>query len=388
MSQSEFRDDPERDPTLTLALALMRRRSVTPADAGCQTLLAERLRPLGFEVESMRFGPVDNLWAVRGTEGPLLVFAGHTDVVPAGPLDAWSHDPFEPRLQDGLLCGRGAADMKGSLAAMIVAVERFCARHPEAPGRIGFLITSDEEGEAVDGTVRVMAALRERGEHIDWCVVGEPSSEHRVGDRIRVGRRGSLNARLTVRGVQGHVAYPEQIVNPIHGALAPLARLAAGRWDAGNADFPPTSMQISNVTAGTGATNVVPASFEALFNFRFSPERTAASLQAEVEGILDASGIDYSLDWTLSGEPFHTRPGPLIEHTLAAIESVTGIRSETSTGGGTSDGRFIAPAGVDVIELGPVNETIHKVDERIAAAELIELARIHESLLERLFVDA
>jgi succinyl-diaminopimelate desuccinylase len=371
-------------PTLELTCELIRRPSVTPNDEGCQALLAERLRALGFSIEPMRFGVVDNLWARRGTEGPLVVFAGHTDVVPTGDLAAWHSPPFEPTIRDGRLYGRGAADMKGSLAAMLTATERLLARRPDLPGSLGWLITADEEGDAVDGTVRVMQVLTERGEHIDCCIVGEPSSTARVGDVVRNGRRGSLNARLRVRGIQGHVAYPETVRNPIHEALPALHALASRRWDEGNRFFPPTSFQISNLNAGTGATNVVPGYADVLFNFRFSTESTAAGLQAEVEAVLDGHGLDYELQWTLSGEPFLTGEGTLLATTAAVLAQVQGGPPTFSTSGGTSDGRFIAPHGAQLIELGPCNGTIHKIDEHVRVEELDELSAVYEALLERL----
>ena len=371
-------------PTLELTCELIRRPSVTPNDEGCQALLAGRLRALGFTIEPMRFGVVDNLWARRGSTGPLVVFAGHTDVVPTGDLAAWHSPPFEPTIRDGRLYGRGAADMKGSLAAMLTATERLLARRPDLPGSLGWLITADEEGDAVDGTVRVMEALTARGEHIDCCIVGEPSSTARVGDVVRNGRRGSLNARLRVRGIQGHVAYPETVRNPIHEALPALHALASRRWDEGNRFFPPTSFQISNLNAGTGATNVVPGHADVLFNFRFSTESTAASLQAEVEAVLDRHGLDYELQWTLSGEPFLTGEGTLLATTAAVLAKVQGGPPEFSTSGGTSDGRFIAPHGAQLIELGPCNATIHKIDEHVRVEELDELSAVYEALLERL----
>ncbi|MBK80150.1 MAG: succinyl-diaminopimelate desuccinylase [Gammaproteobacteria bacterium] len=371
---------------LDLCVELVRRASVTPDDAGCQALLGARLEALGFDCRAMPFGSVDNLWAVRGRAGPLVVFAGHTDVVPTGPESAWSSPPFEPTLRDGFLYGRGTADMKGSLAAMIVATERFLADHPDPAGRIGFLITSDEEGPAVDGTRAVMGALTDAGESIDYCVVGEPSSGAALGDTVRIGRRGSLNGRLTVLGVQGHVAYPHLADNPIHRLAPALAELAATSWDDGNAHFPPTSFQASNIAAGTGAGNVVPGELVLDFNFRFSTEQTADGLQQRVEAILARHGLRYELTWTLSGEPFLTGPGRLIDATCEAIEAVAGLRPELSTSGGTSDGRFIAPAGAEVVELGPGNATIHKIDERVAVAELEPLAEIYRGILERLLV--
>ena len=376
------------NPVLDLCAALVRRASVTPDDAGCQDLLRARLEALGFECRSMRFDEVDNLWAVRGAAGPLFVFAGHTDVVPTGPESAWTSPPFEPSQRDGYLYGRGAADMKASLAAMVVATERFVADHPDHSGRIGFLITSDEEGPAVNGTRAVMRALTDAGESIDFCVVGEPSSGEALGDTVRIGRRGSLNGALTVLGVQGHVAYPQLADNPIHRLAPALAELAATRWDDGNEHFPPTSFQASNIAAGTGAGNVVPGELTLDFNFRFSTEQTATGLERRVAEILDRHGLRYELTWSLSGEPFLTGAGRLIDATCQAIEAVAGYRPELSTSGGTSDGRFIAPAGAEVVELGPDNATIHKIDERVAVAQLEPLAAMYLGILERLLADA
>ncbi len=370
--------------TLELAKALINRPSVTPDDAGCQALVAARLRTLGFDIEAMMFGEVENLWARRGTAKPLFVFAGHTDVVPPGPREMWTSDPFVPEVRDGRLYGRGAADMKASIAAMVTAVERFLARHPQPQGSIAFLLTSDEEGPAVDGTVRVVGKLKQRGEQIDWCLVGEPSSEKGIGDTARNGRRGSLNGTLRVRGVQGHVAYPHLAKNPVHMALPALAELAAMSWDNGNAHFPPTGFQISNINCGTGADNVIPGELEVLFNFRYSTEQTAAGLQRRVEEVLRRHHLDYAIDWRLSGEPFLTPRGRLVEAARRAVKEVRGIDLELSTGGGTSDGRFIAPTGAEVLELGPLNATIHKVDEHIAVADLDALSAMYEKLLEQL----
>lgn len=372
------------DPVLDLAAELISRPSVTPEDAGCQQLLGERLERLGFQLESMRIGEVDNLWAVRGEEGPTLVFAGHTDVVPTGDLGAWTRPPFEPRIEDGMLHGRGAADMKGSLAAMIVAVERLLATRPALPGRIAFLLTSDEEGPAVDGTRAVMARLLERGERMDWCIVGEPSSGEVLGDVVRVGRRGSLGGELIVRGVQGHVAYPQLARNPVHQALGALTELVERSWDDGNEHFPPTSFQISNVEAGTGATNVIPGTMRVLFNFRFCTEQTAAGLEAAVEAILDAHGLERTLRWTRSGEPFLTSAGALVDAVQLAIREISGVEAELSTGGGTSDGRFIAPHGIELVELGPCNATIHQVDECVPTDQLLALTDAYERIAERL----
>jgi succinyl-diaminopimelate desuccinylase len=372
-------------PSATLALAaeLISRPSVTPDDAGCQQLLAGRLAALDFRCTQLRYGEVDNLWAVRGTDGPLFVFAGHTDVVPPGPLAAWTHPPFEPLLRDGVLHGRGAADMKGSLAAMVTACERVLATG-EPRGRIAFLLTSDEEGPSIDGTRRVVEHLREHGETIRWCVVGEPSSSERIGDAIKVGRRGSLGAELTVRGVQGHVAYPERARNPIHEALGALAELVATRWDEGNAYFPATTLQISDVHAGQGATNVIPGELRVLFNLRFCTESDAPSLRRRITALLDAHGLDYDIAWQLHGEPFLTVGGELLASAVAGIAELTRSKPDLSTSGGTSDGRFIAPLGCELIELGPCNATIHKVDECVRAADLDLLSAMYESILRRL----
>ncbi len=370
--------------TLDYAKELIRRPSVTPEDHGCQDWMIEKLAALGFHCETLWFGEVRNLWARRGQAAPLLVFAGHTDVVPTGDTGAWRCDPFAPTEQDGLLYGRGAADMKGSLAAMLAAVEAFVASHPDHAGSIALLITADEEGPATNGTVKVVEALRQRGETIDYCLVGEPSSTNTVGDVIKNGRRGSLGATLTVRGIQGHVAYPHLARNPVHDAAAALAELAATEWDRGNAFFPATSFQISNIQAGTGATNVIPGTCEVLFNFRFSTEATEAALRERTQAILDRHGLDYEIVWTLSGEPFLTDRGALVDATVAAIRDETGLETELSTAGGTSDGRFIAPTGAQVVELGPVNATIHKIDEHTSIAELDVLTRIYRRILERL----
>ena len=374
------------EPTLELCCDLIRRASVTPEDGGCQALMMARLAKLGFDCTPLPFGKVSNFWAERGTSGPILVFAGHTDVVPTGPVEAWDSPPFEPTLRDGVLYGRGAADMKGSLAAMVVACEAFVAAHPDHPGRIGFLITSDEEGPAVDGTVRVLEYLRETGRAIDWCLVGEPSSGEQLGDVIKNGRRGSLNAVLTVRGVQGHIAYPQLADNPIHRALPALAALTAEVWDEGNSFFPPTSLQISNIGGGTGATNVIPGELEVVFNFRFSTEVSDAELRERTEALLRIHGLDYSIAWSLSGQPFLTPGGALVDATVASVRRETGLQTELSTAGGTSDGRFIAPTGAQVVELGPVNRTIHKVNEAVLAADLPRLAAIYRGILERLLL--
>jgi succinyl-diaminopimelate desuccinylase len=370
--------------TLDLALELLHRPSVTPEDAGCQEIMAERLAAAGFHIEPMRFGEVDNLWARRGSEDPLFCFAGHTDVVPTGPWDEWSSPPFLPEIRDGVLYGRGSADMKGSLAAMITATEAFVEAHPHHKGSIAYLITSDEEGPAVDGTVRVIETLEARNEKIDWCLVGEPSSHDVLGDVIKNGRRGSLNARLTIRGRQGHVAYPHLARNPVHEAAPALSELAGTEWDTGNEFFPPTSFQISNVAAGTGATNVIPGSLEVVFNFRFSTASTHESLQQRVCEILDRHGLEYSIDWNLSGLPFLTPRGELVEAAVRAVAHVSGIDAQLSTSGGTSDGRFIAPTGAQVLELGPLNRTIHQVDECVPVAHLDQLSAVYRRMLEDL----
>lgn len=371
-------------PTLQLAFDLMARRSVTPDDDGCQALMMERLAAAGFTNEPLRFGDVENFWSRRGNEGPVLCFAGHTDVVPTGPEARWSNPPFEPKIIDGKLYGRGAADMKGSLAAMVVAVENFVQKHPKHKGSIAFLITSDEEGPAKNGTVKVVETLEARNEKITMCIVGEPSSTNAVGDVVKNGRRGSLGAVLKVQGIQGHVAYPHLAKNPVHLAAPALAELAAEVWDNGNEFFPATSFQISNINAGTGATNVIPGELEVVFNFRFSTELTEDDLKRRTHSILDKHSLDYSIDWNLSGLPFLTARGALVEASVQAIKEITGLDTELSTAGGTSDGRFIAPTGAQVLELGPVNATIHKLDEHIVAEDLNTLTAIYERILERL----
>ena len=370
--------------TRDLVCNLIARQSVTPVDDGCQSVLAARLDAIGFTIEHLRFGEVDNLWARRGTQGPVFTFAGHTDVVPPGPREAWHSDPFTPELRDGYLYGRGAVDMKSSIAAMVTACERFVTSHPEHAGSIAFLITSDEEGPSVDGTVKVVELLEARGEKIDWCLVGEPSSKERTGDIIKNGRRGSLNGMLHIHGRQGHVAYPQLADNPIHRAAPALAELAALDWDSGNAHFPPTSFQISNIHAGDGTVNVIPGSVVVLFNLRFSTESTVESIRTRTHAILDRHGLDYALDWKLSGQPFLTPEGELVEAARQAIRKVTGIHTELSTSGGTSDGRFIAPTGAQVVELGPVNATIHKVNECIRVSEIDDLSVIYEEILKHL----
>ncbi|POG01286.1 succinyl-diaminopimelate desuccinylase [Pseudomonas putida] len=376
----------ELSPTLQLACDLIRRPSVTPVDADCQAQMMNRLGAVGFQLEPMRFEDVDNFWATHGTqEGPVLCFAGHTDVVPTGPVQQWQHEPFEALIDaDGMLCGRGAADMKGSLASMVIASERFVQDYPNHRGKVAFLITSDEEGPAHHGTKAVVERLKARNERLDWCIVGEPSSTTLLGDVVKNGRRGSLGAKLTVRGKQGHVAYPHLARNPIHLAAPALAELAAQHWDEGNAFFPPTSFQISNLNSGTGATNVVPGELTALFNFRFSTESTVEGLQARVSAILDKHELDWSVDWALSGLPFLTEPGDLLDAVAASIKGVTGRDTQPSTSGGTSDGRFIATMGTQVVELGPVNATIHQVDERILASDLDLLTEIYYQTLVRL----
>ena len=363
--------------TLELARALIARRSVTPEDGGCLELVGERLSRLGFRLERFDQGGVANLWARRGAAAPLLCFAGHTDVVPSGPLDQWRSDPFAPEVRDGRLYGRGAADMKTSIAAFVTAVEGFLAERPQHPGSIALLLTSDEEGPAVNGTVRVVEVLKARGERIDYCIVGEPTSAERLADTIKNGRRGSLSGRLVVKGVQGHIAYPHLVRNPVHMVAPALAELAATVWDEGNAYFPPTSWQISNFHAGTGADNVVPGTAEILFNFRFSTASTPEGLQARVGEILERHGVDHDLQWTLSGRPYLTPRGGLVDAVAQAIRETLGIETALSTSGGTSDGRFIAGICPEVIELGPLNATIHKIDECIAVADIEPLSRLY-----------
>lgn len=370
--------------TLDLACELIARPSVTPDDAGCQELLISRLEALGFTIERLPFAEVTNLWARRGQTGPLFCFAGHTDVVPSGPAERWSYPPFQPTLQEGYLYGRGAADMKGSIAAFITALERFIDHHPDHNGSIALLITSDEEGPFINGTTRVIDHLEARQEKIDWCIVGEPSSTEKVGDVIKNGRRGSLSGNLKVLGKQGHVAYPHLVRNPIHLAAPALAELAATEWDQGNDFFPPTSFQISNIHAGTGATNVVPGQVEIDFNFRFSTESSAEGLQQQVSALLDKHQLEYELSWVLSGNPFLTAAGELVAAAQAAIHAITGLETELSTSGGTSDGRFIAPTGAQVVELGPVNATIHQIDERVRSRDLDTLSDLYENILARL----
>jgi succinyl-diaminopimelate desuccinylase len=374
------------DSTFDLAHQLIARRSVTPHDAGCLDLLAARLAPLGFGCERINANGVENLWARRGAAAPLVCFAGHTDVVPTGPLENWVSDPFTPTIRDGVLYGRGASDMKTSLAAFVTAIEAFVAAHPGHAGSIAVLFTSDEEGVAVDGTVRVVEALKDRGEKMDYCIVGEPTCVQRLGDMIKNGRRGSLSGNLVVKGVQGHVAYPHLARNPVHEFGAALAELAATEWDRGDEFFPPTTWQISNINAGTGAGNVIPGELHVRFNFRFSTASTLESLQTRVVGILDKHGLKYDLDWRYDGRPFLTKPGDLVDAVGRAIKTVTGIETKISTTGGTSDGRFIADICPQVIEFGPTNATIHKVNECIAVADIEPLSRIYEQILRNLLV--
>ncbi len=374
--------------TLALTEQLISRRSLTPKDEGCLELIGARLAPLGFKLEKMRFGEVDNLWARRGSSGPVVCFAGHTDVVPTGPAEKWLSDPFTPTVRDGMLYGRGASDMKGSLAAFVTAIEQFIAKYPQHKGSIALLLTSDEEGIAVNGTVRVVETLQARGEKLDYCIVGEPTSVTKTGDTIKNGRRGSLSGTLTVKGVQGHIAYPHLVKNPIHLAAPAIAELASTTWDNGNEYFPPTSWQISNIHGGTGATNVVPGTVEILFNFRHSTASTVDNLKSRVHAILDKHGFEYDLQWEQSsGKPYLTPRGDLVDAVSAAIKEVTGITTELSTSGGTSDGRFIADICPQVIELGPLNATIHKLNECVAVADLDALSEIYCGVLTRLLAD-
>ena len=370
--------------TLDLTHDLIARASVTPADEGCQDLIGHRLAAIGFQVEHLHYGNVDNLWARRGAARPLLCFAGHTDVVPTGPLEEWRSDPFKPVIREGLLYGRGAADMKSGLAAMLTAAESFVAEHPDHNGAVAFLITSDEEGPSVDGTRRVVETLRERGEHIDWCIVGEPSSENAIGDTIKIGRRGSLSGRLTVHGVQGHIAYPQFAENPIHSFAPALAELSSRVWDQGNEHFQPTTFQVSNLNAGTGAPNVIPGELKTRFNLRYSPVQTLDELKRSVEMVLARHKVKYTLEWYLSGEPFYTPPGQLSSAVCAAVRAITGPQPTLSTGGGTSDGRFIAPLGAQVVELGVVNASIHKVNECVRIEDVDTLHAIYLQTLRNL----
>ncbi|OHC81265.1 MAG: succinyl-diaminopimelate desuccinylase [Sideroxydans sp. GWF2_59_14] len=373
--------------TLVLAKQLLSRKSLTPLDDGCLDIIGARLAPLDFNLEKMRHSEVDNLWARRGVNSPLFCFAGHTDVVPTGPVDKWGSDPFTPTVRDGMLYGRGAADMKGSIAAFVTAVERFVAQHPRHKGSIALLLTSDEEGIAVDGTVRVVETLQQRKQLLDYCIVGEPTCVNRLGDTIKNGRRGSLSGTLTVKGVQGHIAYPHLVKNPIHLASPAIAELAATEWDRGNDYFPPTSWQISNIHGGTGATNVVPGTVEILFNFRHSTASTTDSLKARVHAILDKHGLEYDLKWEMSGKPYLTPRGDLVDVVAAAIKQVKGVETELSTSGGTSDGRFIADICPQVIELGPLNATIHKLNECVSVDDLEALSEIYYLTLIKLLAE-
>jgi succinyl-diaminopimelate desuccinylase len=373
-------------PTISLCKELISRASVTPEDAGCQKLMTERLAAIGFTIQHLRFDDVDNFWAIRGDSGPILCFAGHTDVVPSGPESSWQTPPFEPTIKDGMLYGRGAADMKGSLAAMIVAVEQFVAQNPSHNGRIAFLITSDEEGIAANGTVKVVDWLKQQQLIPEYCLVGEPSSSNQCGDTIKNGRRGSLGCTMRIIGQQGHVAYPHLANNPIHIAAPALAELASHEWDQGNDFFPATSFQISNINGGTGATNVIPGELDIIFNFRFSTEVTDQQLRDRTVAILDKHHLNYELNWHLSGQPFLTAEGELVDAAVKAVKEVTDLDTQLSTAGGTSDGRFIAPMGTQVVELGPVNATIHQIDECASVDDLNKLTRIYQSLLKHLFV--
>ena len=374
------------EPTLELACALIERRSLTPDDAGCQDLLIARLEKLGFSIERLRFGSVDNLWARRNQTAPLVCFAGHTDVVPPGPRDKWTSDPFTPDIREGLLFGRGAADMETSLAAFVTAIEAFVAAHPDHPGSIALLLTSDEEGRAVDGTARVVERLKAKGDGIDYCIVGEPTCATRLGDTVKNGRRGSLSGALTIKGVQGHIAYPHLARNPVHLAAPAISELAATHWDAGNEYFPPTTWQISNIHGGTGATNVIPGELTILFNFRFSTAVTVEALQGRVQEILDRHRLEYDLQWELSGRPYLTPRGQLVDAAMEAIRTVTGITPALSTSGGTSDGRFIADICPEVLEFGPVNATIHKLNEHMAMSDIEPLKAIYQGLLTSLLL--
>lgn len=373
-----------RSATVELTEQLIRRPSVSPEDQGCLQIIAGRLEALGFKIEWLNFGPVENLWARHGDAGSVLCFAGHTDVVPTGPREEWATDPFEPTVKDGMLYGRGAADMKSGLAAMITAAERFMTRHADHTGTLAFLLTSDEEGPSIDGTRRVMEVLEARHEKIDWCVVGEPTSTDALGDTIKIGRRGSLSGKLTVHGVQGHVAYPHLADNPVHAVAPALAELAARTWDNGNQFFQPTTFQISNVNAGTGAPNVIPGELKARFNIRFSTEQTVEKLQQTITGILDRHKVNYTLEWFVSGLPFFTAPGTLSEAVRKAVHENTGRTPEMSTTGGTSDGRFIAPTGAQVVELGVINASIHKVNESVRLTDIDTLSTMYERVMELL----
>ena len=373
--------------TLKFTEQLINRQSVTPEDAGCQKLIAERLEKLGFKATHLRFDDVDNLWITHGDTGPLFAFAGHTDVVPTGPIEEWKTDPFKAEIIDGMLYGRGAADMKGGIAAMLTATEQFVQSHPDHKGTIAFLITSDEEGPSINGTRKVIEYLNDNNIKIDWCIVGEPSSDKQLGDVIRIGRRGSLNAILTIKGIQGHVAFPELAENPIHKASHFLADISSIEWDQGNNSFPATSFQISNINAGTGVENVIPGAVKLLFNFRFSTELTEDDLKSKVTALLEKHDLNYDIQWKLSGHPFLTSSGKLVDATCDAIKTVCGIDTDCSTGGGTSDGRFIAPTGAEVIELGVSNDTIHKVNECVKVDDLETLTNIYTNILEQLLKD-
>ena len=370
--------------TLDLTVDLMARASVTPADEGCQDVMIARLAAIGFQVEKLNYGNVENFWARRGAAGPVLCFAGHTDVVPTGPLEEWRTRPFEPTIRDGMLYGRGAADMKSGLAAMVTAAEAFVAAHPQHRGTLAFLITSDEEGPSIDGTRRVVETLLGRGERVDWCIVGEPSSEVVLGDTIKIGRRGSLSGRLTVHGVQGHIAYPHLAANPIHALAPALAELTSREWDQGNEHFQPTTFQVSNLNAGTGAPNVIPGELKARFNLRYSPVQSLERLKQTVEDILLRHQVNYTLEWYVSGEPFYTPQGPLSDAVCQAVTAIAGKPPRLSTGGGTSDGRFIAALGAQIVELGVINASIHKVNEQVRAADIDALHRMYVGVLERL----
>lgn len=373
-----------------LTCDLVARRSITTEDAGCQALVAARLERAGFRCEHLRFGQTDNLWATHagtgGEGGPVLMLLGHTDVVPTGPVDRWASDPFEPIVRDGHLYGRGTADMKASVAAFVVALERFVVAHPDHAGTVGLLLTSDEEGDAIDGVPKVANVFRERGQRIDWCITGEPSSKTALGDLLRVGRRGTLSATLTVKGIQGHVAYPEKARNPIHQAMPALAQLAAWRWDEGYENFPPTSLQISNIHAGTGANNVIPGELQVLFNLRYNPTWTAERLEAQCDAILRGHGLEYQIRWHRGGEPFYTPEGPLRAAARDVLTAFAGAPPEENTAGGTSDARFIAPLGAQCVEIGPVNASIHKVDEHVSVADLERLPDLYFAIIERMLV--
>jgi len=372
------------ETTLELAKDLISRRSLTPEDDGCQAMLAERLEAIGFKATHLRYEDVDNLWITHGHGDPVFAFVGHTDVVPTGPLDQWISDPFSPEIRDGMLYGRGAADMKSGIAAFVTAVERFIVKNAEHQGTIALLITSDEEGPSINGTRKVVDYLEENNIHIKWCLVGEPSSEKKVGDVVKNGRRGSLGGKLIVRGIQGHIAYPHLAENPVHKLSPALSELCAKVWDEGNEFYPPTSFQVSNIHSGTGADNVIPGEVEVMFNYRFCTEITEQELRTQTEAILDKYKLDYEIDWRLSGEPFLTAAGELLDATIASIKEITGITPEVSTGGGTSDGRFIAPTGAQVVELGPLNQTIHKIDECVKIDDLITLSSIYELIIKKL----